>query len=145
MEPVALPLAGHLDEAKLRAEVAKVSDPKVSQGAADHLAWLLRCRSGHKIDVAMLAVGDARVLHMPGELFVEYQLAAQRLRPDLFVAMAAYGDYGPGYIGTAIAYTQGGYETGPDASAVAPEVEQTLMTAIAGLLDVDASQIKPLP
>ena len=50
---------------------------------------------------------------MPGELFVEYQLFAQRLRPDLFVAMAAYGDYSPGYIGTRIAYTQGGYETGP--------------------------------
>ena len=28
-----------------------------------------------------------------------------------FVAMAAYGDYAPWYIGTAIAYEQGGYET----------------------------------
>jgi hypothetical protein len=32
---------------------------------------------------------------MPGELFVEYQLAAKAMRPDLFVTMAAYGDYGP--------------------------------------------------
>ena len=31
---------------------------------------------------------------MPGELFVEYQLAAQQMRPNDFVAMAAYGDYG---------------------------------------------------
>ena len=61
------------------------------------------------------------MLHLPGELFVEYQLAAQKLRPDLFVAMAAYGDYGPGYIGTEVAYPQGGYETGPQASLVAPE------------------------
>jgi hypothetical protein len=43
--------------------------------------------------------------------------------------MAAYGDYGPGYIGTAIAYTQGGYETGP-VSRVAPEVEDVLMKAM---------------
>ena len=65
---------------------------------------------------------------MPGELFVEYQLAAQKFRPDLFVAMAAYGDYAPGYIGTEIAYPQGGYETGPRASLVAPrDVERILI------------------
>jgi len=40
---------------------------------------------------------------MPGELFIEYQLAAQNTRPDEFVTMAAYGEYGPGYIGTRIA------------------------------------------
>jgi hypothetical protein len=43
--------------------------------------------------------------------------------------MAAYGDYGPGYIGTAIAYTQGGFETGP-VSRVAPGVEEVLMGAM---------------
>jgi hypothetical protein len=64
-------------------------------------------------------MGPAVVLHMPGELFVEYQLAAQRMRPDRLVCMAAYGDYGPGYIGTEIAYSEGGYETG-EASRVAP-------------------------
>ena len=70
---------------------------------------------------------------MLGELFVEYQLAAQKMRPDSAVLMAAYGDYGPGYIGTAIAYTQGGYETGP-VSRVAPQVEEVLMRAIRELL-----------
>jgi hypothetical protein len=78
---------------------------------------------------------NARVLHMPGELFVEYQLAAQKLRPDLFVAMAAYGDYSPGYIGTEIAYGQGGYEASARASRVAPEVEGVLMGAVEKLLD----------
>jgi hypothetical protein len=48
--------------------------------------------------------------------------------------MAAYGDYGPGYIGTAEAYPQGGYETSPHASLVAPEVEAVLMGAIKRLL-----------
>jgi hypothetical protein len=56
------------------------------------------------------------------------------MRSDLFVAMAAYGDYAPGYIGTEIAYSQGGYETSPDASNVAPEVEGVLMKAIRKLL-----------
>ena len=70
---------------------------------------------------------------MPGELFVEYQLAAQQMRPDDFIAMAAYGDYGTGYIGTEIAYSQGGYETGI-VSRVAPPVEKVLMDAIKKLL-----------
>jgi hypothetical protein len=135
VEPVALPLARHLDEAKLRADLAKVSEPKVSLAAADKLAWLLRCKSGRKIDIAILAAGGARVLHMPGELFVEYQLAAKKMRPDLRVTMAAYGEYGPGYIGTARAYEEGGYETSARASDVAPEVESVLMDAMRQLLD----------
>ena len=73
-------------------------------------------------------------MHMPGELFVEYQLAAKKMRPDLQVAMAAYGDYGPAYIGTTVAYSEGGYETSPRASNVAPEVEPILTDAVKRLL-----------
>ena len=102
--------------------------------AASELTWLRRCHAGETIAVSCLRLDMARVLHLPGELFVEYQLAAQQQRPDLFVAMAAYGDYGPGYIGTEEAYPQGGYETGPHASLVAPTVERTLMDVIERLL-----------
>jgi len=135
VEPVALPLAPHLDEAKLRETITQKKDPKAAVNAADHLAWLLRCKSGHRIPISMLGVGKARVLHMPGELFVEYQLAAKNMRPDLHVMMAAYGEYGPGYIGTTRAYTEGGYETSKPASAVAPETEAVLMTAVQKLLE----------
>jgi hypothetical protein len=48
--------------------------------------------------------------------------------------MAAYGDYGPAYIGTSIAYSEGGYETGPTASNVAPTVEPLLMASMKQLL-----------
>jgi hypothetical protein len=71
---------------------------------------------------------------MPGELFVEYQLAAKKMHPDPRVATAAYGDYGPAYIGTTKAYAEGGYETSPSASNVAPEVEPVLMDAMKRLL-----------
>ena len=91
-------------------------------------------RIGHKIDITCLSIGSTRMLHLPGELFVEYQLAAKAERKDLFVSMAAYGDYAPGYIGTALAYEKGGYETGPSASNVAPEVESVLLAAIRKLL-----------
>ena len=106
-----------------------------SLSAADRLGWILRCKNGHKIDLGCLSLGDIRVLHMPGELFVEYQLAAKKMRPGLHVAMAAYGDYGTHYIGTEIAYSQGGYETEPRSSNVAPSVEGVLMDGMWKLLE----------
>jgi hypothetical protein len=111
---------------------------------AGKLVWLRRCLAGDKIDLGCLRLGRARVLHMPGELFVEYQLAAQEMRPDLFVAMAAYGDYAPWYIGTEIAYNQGGYEPGPDASLVAPSVERVLVDALQKLLEAPKKPDRPL-
>ena len=134
--PVNLPLAPHLKKDELT-EKLKTSSPSgtVIPGAGQ-LAWLLRCKAGHAIDIGCLRVGHARILHMPGELFVEYQLAAKSMRSDLHVAMAAYGDYGPAYIGTTVAYSEGGYETSARATNVAPEVELILTSAMKQLLDV---------
>jgi hypothetical protein len=131
--PVSLPLAPYLDEAKLRADLKLGTAASIT--AADKLAWLLRSKQGHKIDLALLSLGDIRVLHMPGELFVEYQLAAKKMRADLHVAMAAYGDYGTAYIGTERAYSEGGYETEPRSSNVAPSVESVLMNGMRKLLE----------
>ncbi len=133
---VALPPATNLDEKSLRAKIRdETAAPRARAGAARDLIWLKRCRAGGTIDLSCLKLASARVLFMPGELFVEYQLAAQKMRPDLFVAMAAYGDYGPGYIGTEAAYPQGGYETGPGVSLVAPGVEKVLMDTMRRLLE----------
>jgi hypothetical protein len=107
--------------------------PKERGRAARDLSYAQRVLAGQKLDITCLKIHDAYLLHLPGELFVEYQLMAQELRPQQFVAMAAYGDYGPGYIGTAIAYTQGGYETSV-VSRTAPEVETALRDALAKLL-----------
>lgn len=135
--PVVLPPGKHLIEKDLKAKLEDKDAPATDRWfAAKNLIWLRRCLSGDTIDIGCLTVKDARVLHMPGELFVEYQLNAASLRPDLFVAMAAYGDYAPGYIGTEIAYGQGGYETSDRASKVAPEVEGVLMNAVRRLLEV---------
>ncbi len=133
-EPVALPPAKHLAVDKLEAELKGRTAPFVAGGGASRLAWLRRCQAGHQIDVSCLALGRARILHLPGEPFVEYQLAAKAERPDLFVAVAGYGDYAPWYIGTSVAYEEGGYETSPSASNVAPEVEKILSEAIRKLL-----------
>ena len=130
---VTLPLAAHLNEPDL-IEKLRTTPARGYVAYADQLAWVRRCRQGHTLDVTCLSIGDARMLHLPGELFVEYQLAAKALRPDLHVMMAAYGDYGPGYIGTAAAYREGGYETGPTSSNVGPGSEAVLTEAIGTLL-----------
>ncbi len=136
VESVVLPPGAHLKESELEAAL-NGSDKALQSGAAAQLAWLRRCQAGHRMELSCLRLGPARVLHMPGELFVEYQLAAKQMRPNLFVAMAAYGDYGTGYIGTAVGYEQGGYETGPRASNVAPGVETVLMEGMRKLLRDD--------
>jgi hypothetical protein len=84
--------------------------PPARRGNASfQLAWLKRI--DRPIDLTCLDLGPAKVLHLPGEPFIEYQLHAQELRRDSFVCVAGYGDGGPGYIPNAAAYLQGGYET----------------------------------
>ncbi len=134
--PVGLPVNKRISEARCR---QLLEDPKANARerihAARDLVFLRRMQSGHKIPLTCLVIGPAHVLHMPGELFVEYQLAAGKMRPDAFIAMAAYGDAGPTYIGTEIAYSQGGYE--PTRSRVAPKVEEVLLAALRELLAVE--------
>ena len=132
---VALPLADSLkDLDRLRKVVADPATPVLTRlSTARDLAWAQLSTAGREIPLFRLGLGDASVLFMPGELFVEYQLEAQKLKPSAFVAMAAYGDYGPGYLGTRISYEQGGYETGP-ASRTSPAVEDVLMGGIRRLV-----------
>ncbi|MFM9016361.1 MAG: hypothetical protein ACKOLZ_02425 [Verrucomicrobiota bacterium] len=132
---VRLPLAGHLDKESLVAKL-RGAPPRGYVSHADQLAWVTRHEEGHRIDLTCLRVGTARVLGMPGELFVEYQLAAKAMRPDLQVTMAAYGDYGPAYIGMGCSYAEGGYETGQQSSNVSPEVEKVLMDGLRRLLEI---------
>ncbi|HIK91180.1 MAG TPA: hypothetical protein EYG03_04200 [Planctomycetes bacterium] len=136
VKSVSLPVRNSLVDTELLKKLTDESqDVRTRLRAARDLTFVRRMNSGHQIPISCLKLGSASILHLPGELFVEYQLAAQQMRPHDFVAMAAYGDYGPGYIGTKIAYGQGGYETGP-VSRVAPEVEKVLTDAMKELLGV---------
>jgi len=111
--------------------VVLVPDSMKNAGARTS-SFFLRYKEGKKIDIECLTLGNARILFMPGELSVEYQLAAKKMRPDLFLAMAAYGDGGPGYIPTAKMFEEGGYE--PSASRITPQAEGALMAAMKKLL-----------
>lgn len=100
------------------------------------LSWRKRAVAKRLLDLPVLDFGVAYLLLLPGEPFVEYQLFAQRQRPDSFVMTLGYGDYGPVYIPTDKAFDEGGYEPG-QWSFVAPGVEKTLKDAIAKALSED--------
>ncbi|GMV93741.1 MAG: hypothetical protein AMXMBFR82_35190 [Candidatus Hydrogenedentota bacterium] len=126
------------EEVTLEDERARLADQALDDNtrirAAREVAVLERHEAGKKIDIALLQLGPAHIVHMPGELFIEYQLASQAMLPEHPVCMAAYGDYGPGYIGTTVSYGEGGYETGLYVSRTAPSVEKVLLGSLQRLL-----------
>lgn len=132
---VKLPLGGNIVEADLRARITNEKNtPPQKFVAAEKLAWYQRSKAGVRVNISVIKFGTINLLNMPGELFVEYQLAAQEMKPHEQVCTAAYEEYGPGYIGTKISYTQGGYETSGIVSGVAPSVEKVLLRAIRKVL-----------
>ena len=63
---------------------------------------------------------------------MEYQLHAQQLKPQKFIATAAYGDGGPWYIPTADAFDQGGYEV--SVAFAAPQLEVKMRSGLKDLV-----------
>jgi hypothetical protein len=136
-EPVKLPPRKEpsfgAEQSRAVLEDAKATDAR-RNNAAYQLAWLKRIDT--PIEVNCLDFSDKVLnLFLPGEAFVEYQLAAQKLRPDAVVNVAAYGDDGPGYITTARAYLEGGYE--PTVALSGPDSEEILLKAMRKLLKAE--------
>jgi hypothetical protein len=114
-----------------------LADPQqtyiVRMSASLALAWYERLKIRPTVDITSYRLGPATILHLPGEAFVEYQLFAQNVRPDDFVAVAAYGELGTAYICTDKAFAEGGYE--PTASFVGPPSEALLKASIRQVLE----------
>lgn len=68
--------------------------------AAMALSWRRRADAGQRIEIPVLDFHVAQLMILPGESYVEYQLAAQQARPDSFVCVAGYGEGATGYIPT---------------------------------------------
>ncbi len=111
-----------------------MNDPKQTKArrnnAALQLAWLKRIKT--PVEITSLDLGIAKTLHLPGEPFIEYQLAAQKASAAKPICVAGHGDGGCGYIPTADAYLQGGYE--PTVALSSPEMETILLKTINTLL-----------
>ena len=129
VEPVLLPPRPDLDEDVLleRIRMPGAGESKDLSRAALMLTYLRRHE--RPIPVTCLHFGaEAAILHLPGETFIEYQFHAQAARTDAFVAVAGYGDLGPGYITLQRSFAEGGYE--PTDAFVSGAAEAILRAAI---------------
>jgi hypothetical protein len=102
------PHDGPLAIEKLEATIAdKAAGDSARIHAAMGLSYRRRCDAGQPIDVPAIDFGSAQILVLPAEMFVGYQLAAQKLRPDQMILTAGFGECAPGYIPTDQARREG--------------------------------------
>lgn len=116
-------------EADLRKQLLDHDHPFQQCLAAMGLSWRKRLAEGRPVDLPMLDLGPAALVLLPGETYVEYQLLAQKLRPDAFVVAMGYGESATGYIPTALQVS----ENDPnlhDWNWVAPSAEGVLTSAL---------------
>lgn len=75
--------------------------------AAMSLASLKRVEAKREIEVPAIDFGGkGKLLLLPGESFVGYQLFAQKVLPDEFVVTVGYGECWPGYVPTQQAFDE---------------------------------------
>ena len=127
--PVELPLMPPppLDEAealyrRMQAEAEKAQEAgsygtkRMQAGIARWAAGILELAKAPPqertvpFEVQALRVGDMAIVGLPGEVFVEYALNIDAASPFSITAVSAYTNGNIGYVPTAKAYDEGGYE-----------------------------------
>lgn len=130
--PVQLPPREDMQQASLERTLA---DPKANATNRSRAALMLAylARADRPIPLTCLTLGErVKLLHLPSESFIEYQLEAQLIARGRTVMTAAYGDCGPGYICLKRSFDEGGYE--PTDSFVAGRSESIMRSAIRSLI-----------
>lgn len=97
------------------------------------LSWRKCADAGHKIDVPLLDLGAAQLVLMPGESYVEYQLMAQKMRPDSLVMVLGYGECATGYVPIERAFEEKDGNLS-DWCWVSPGCEKAMTTALETVL-----------
>jgi hypothetical protein len=121
------------EERLMKVIANKTTTASLRISAAFRLSFARHCATGAAIPFTSLSFGgDVRLLHLPGESFIEYQLFAQQQSPGAFIATASYGDGGPGYIPLEKSFAEGGYE--PTQACAVPESEKQMREVITELL-----------
>jgi hypothetical protein len=126
-------------ETELLAKLTAATAPFQQCLAAMGLSWRRRVASGRPIQIPCLDFGSAALVLLPGEAYVEFQLAAQQLRPHDFICVAGYGDGATGYVPTEKHWTEHDTNLG-DWCWVAPGAEPKLRAAVANALGVGAKR-----
>jgi len=127
------PFRSTFSAAALQSQIDNKSAAGSARGRPAYtLAWLRRLEQKVPAVLSALHVNGIRLLHLPGECFVEYQLRAQQLQPALFVATAAYGDGGTWYVPVKEEYPHGGYEVSVAFSD--PDIDDLLSAGMTKML-----------
>ncbi len=122
--------------ADLEKELARDGDARAHGMAAIGLSWRKRADTpGHRVDFPALRFndGEASLLLLPGEIYVEYQLAARADAGDNFVVTLGYGESAPGYLPIERAWREGDGNL-RDWCWIAPGMEARVRAAISKLL-----------
>jgi hypothetical protein len=112
--------------------------------AAMGLSWVKRLKTAPPISVPCIDFGAAQWLLLPGEAYVEFQLAAQRMSADTFVLVSGYGDGATGYIPTD-AHIKENDSNLADWCWVAGGSEAKLLHAIRKVLGVPERAVSTVP
>lgn len=133
IEDILPPLDPRFDEKSLMDGIRNSKNPvRARNRPAYTVAFIRRVKAGIPITLSSLHLNDISMLHLPAESFIEFQLRAQAVAPDRFVACAAYGDGGPWYIPVKEAYPQGGYAV--SVAWCSPEMDPIMSDGIQRLL-----------
>ena len=107
----------------------------------EHKTWGTRAYFEKTIDhwrtapITRFNAGEVNILSFGlSELGIEYQLYAQELVPENFLAVAGYGNGIYRYMPVAKAFEEGGYECSLYAGMVTPEIEPALKAGIREVL-----------
>jgi hypothetical protein len=128
--------------AELEAKLTPATPPHERSLAAMGLSWRQRTDAGHELDLPLIDFGSAQLLLLPGEMYVEYQLAAQQMRPDSFVLVAGFGESATGYFPIERAWAEKDHNL-DDWCWVAPGSEQPMLAAIRRVLVPGAQSKAP--
>ena len=132
-EDILPPLDPRFNEEQLLVGIRNKTNRLVARNRPSYtVAFIRRVKEGIPITLSSLHVNDISMLHLPAESFIEYQLRAQAIAPNRFVACAAYGDGGPWYIPVKEAYPQGGYAVG--VAWCSPQIDPLMSNGIQTLL-----------
>lgn len=86
-----------------------------------------------KIPVTVIKVGNLVIVGLAGEAFTNYARIIREMYPDKFVLTSCSMNGHEGYLPTAVAFDQGGYEV--VTSPFTPTIESDCMKCIFGLID----------
>ena len=117
-----------------------VTVDETQDGLYRHQAYGRRVHAQrHSLDYTLTEVnlGDASILHLPGEIFVETAKAIRAANPDRRVVVVSGPSADIGYLATATAHQEGGME--PQYAGLAPEAEEQIRRAACELIAAPAA------